>query len=81
MALVTAEDGHGRTPFPNGLVFTDLAEYSLTDDLSGEVLDGHLATMAKREELTEVYRRSVWTETPVEDCIRDTGKSLSLIHI
>ena len=71
MASVTAEDGHGKTSFSNGLVFTDLAEYSLTDDLSGEVLDGHLVTMAKREELTEVCRRSVWIETPVEDCVRD----------
>jgi len=47
---------------PNGLVFTNLAEYSLVDDLTGEALEGHLVTMAKREELTEVYRRTVWTE-------------------
>ena len=59
---------------PNGLVFTDVEEYSLTDDLSGEALDGHLVTLAKREEITEVYRRTVWTEAPVEDCFRDTGK-------
>ena len=59
---------------PGGLVFTDVAEYSLTDDLSGEPLDGQLVTIAKREDVTEVYRRSVWTEAPVADCIRDTGK-------
>ena len=35
MASVTAEDGHGKTSLPNGLVFTNLAEYSLVDDLSG----------------------------------------------
>ena len=34
---------------PNGLVFTDLAEYSLVDDLSGEALDGYLVTLAKHE--------------------------------
>ena len=59
---------------PNGLVFTDLAEYSLVDDLSGEALDGYLVTLPKHEEITDVYRRSVWTEAPVENCIRDTGK-------
>jgi len=63
-----------KPDLPNGLVFTDMAEYSLTDDLSGEALDGHLVTLAKHDEITEVYRRSVWTEAPVEDCIRDTGK-------
>ena len=31
---------------PGGLVFTDIAEYSLTDNLSGEALDGPLVTMA-----------------------------------
>ena len=46
----------------------------MTDDLSGEPLDGALVTMAKREEITEIYRRAVWSEAPVEDCIRDTGK-------
>ena len=59
---------------PGGLVFTDIAEYSLTDDLSGEALDGQLVTIAKREEVTAIYRRTVWTEAPVADCIRDTGK-------
>ena len=59
---------------PGGLLFTDIAEYSLTDYLSGEALDGQLVTLAKREEVTEIYRRTVWTEAPVADCIRDTGK-------
>ena len=57
-----------------GLVFTDIAEYSLTDDLSGEALYGQLVTIAKREEVTEIYRRTVWAEALVADCIRDIGK-------
>ena len=56
------------------MVFTDIAEYSLTDDLSGEALDGQLVTIANREEVTEIYRRTVWTEAPVADCIRETVK-------
>ena len=51
---VTAKDKGDGIPLPNGLVFTDLAEYSLVNDLSGEALDGHLVTMAKHEEITEV---------------------------
>ena len=46
----------------------------MTDDLPGEALDGQLVTIAKPEEVTEIYRRTVWTEAPVADCIRDTGK-------
>ena len=59
---------------PGGLVFTDVAEYSHADDLSGEPLDRQLITVAKREEVTEIYRRSVWTEAPVAERIRDIGK-------
>ena len=33
-----------------------------------------LTIAAKREEVTEMYRRSVWLEKWVEDCYRDTGK-------
>ena len=58
------------TDLPGGLVFTDVAEYSPTDDLSGDPLDGQLVTIAKREEVTEVYRQAVWTEAPVADCFR-----------
>ena len=64
-----------KSDLPNGLVFNEINEYSLTDDLSGEALDGHLVTLAKREEITEVYRRLVWSEVPVADCFRDTGKA------
>ena len=59
---------------PGGLFLTDIAEYSLTDDISGEALDGPPVTIAKREEVTEIYRRKVRTEKPVADCLRDTGK-------
>ena len=44
----------GRSDLPADLVFTDVPEYSLTDDLSNEPLDGSLVTMAKREELTDI---------------------------
>ena len=44
------------------------------DDLSGEPLDPTLTTLAKREEITEIYRRSVWLDRWVEYCYRDTGK-------
>ena len=37
-------------------------------------MDGSLVTVAKREEISEMYRRSVWTETLTEACIRDIGK-------
>ena len=33
------------------------------DDLSGEPLDPALTIAAKREEVTEMYRRSVWLES------------------
>ena len=33
-----------------------------------------MVTLAKREEMTEVYGRSVWTEAAVADCFRDIGK-------
>ena len=44
------------------------------DDLSGEPLPPPLVTLAKREEVTEMYRREVWIERSVEDCFRDIGK-------
>ena len=72
---ITATDQVEVKPeLPNELVFTNVEEYCLIDDLSEEALDGHLVTLAKHEEITEVYRRSVWTEKPVADCFRDTGK-------
>ena len=45
---------------PGSLVFTNIPEYSLVDDLSGDSLPAPLVTLAKREEITEMYRRKVW---------------------
>ena len=44
------------------------------DDLSVEPLPSPLVTLAKREEVTEMYRREAWVERSIEDCFRDTGK-------
>ena len=54
-------------------MFTNVPEYSLVDDLSGEPLPSPLVTLAKREEVTEMYRREVWVEKSVDDCVRDIG--------
>ena len=51
---------------PGKLVFTNIPEYSVVDDLTGEDLPAPLVTLAKREEITEMYRRAVWKEEPVE---------------
>ena len=64
-----------KAEMPNGLIFQDLYEYSLIDDLTGKPLDPSLVTIAKHEEIMEMYRRTVWVERPTTDCIRDTGKS------
>ena len=54
--------------------FSRMWKSSLKDDLSGEPLDNAFVRLAKREEITEMYRRSVWTEAPDSACVRDTGK-------
>lgn len=59
---------------PGPLVFTNVPEYSLVDDLSGEPLPSPLVTLARREEVTEMYRREVWVARSIEDCFRDTGQ-------
>ena len=59
---------------PSDVVFHDIVETNIKDDLSGDALVFELCTEAKRKEITEVYRRGVWQERPVEDCFRDTGK-------
>ena len=59
---------------PGKLVFTNIPEYSVVDDLSGDPLPASLVTLAKREEITEMYRRSVWTETSTSECVNATGK-------
>ena len=55
-------------------VFVEWEEGRVLDDLTGEVLPPDLVKLAKREELTEMYRRSVWTEAPTSECCEMTGK-------
>ena len=59
---------------PGKLVFTNISEYSLVDDLSGEALPAPLVTLAKREEISEMYRRQGWVEKTIEECMKETGK-------
>ena len=59
---------------PGDLVSRVIAESNLVGDLSGKTLVPKLVTAAKREEITEVYRRGVWKERPVEECYEKTGK-------
>ena len=44
----------GNVKMPNGLIFQDLYEYSLVDDLTGKPLDPSLVTIAKQEEIMEM---------------------------
>ncbi len=59
---------------PKELIFRDIVDYNTSDDLSGKALVPELVTEAKREELTEVYRRGDWKGSAMEDCIRETWK-------
>lgn len=59
---------------PSGLVWNDLAEYSLVDDLTGEELDPWLVTAAKYEEVVQMYSRRVWDEKTLEECKQKTGE-------
>ena len=44
------------------LVFHEECDFYPVDGLIGESLDPELTTTAKREEITEMYRRAVWLE-------------------
>ena len=59
---------------PRGLVFRDIVESNIVDDLFGEVLVPELVTDAKREEITGVYRRGVCEDSSIENCFNDTGR-------
>ena len=48
-----------KIDLPGDLVFRDIPEYSLTDDLSGTPLDATVVTAAKHEEVKEMHRRAV----------------------
>ena len=56
--------------------FVDWGGKFVVDDLTGEILPSSLVEMAKREELTEMYRRSVWTEVAISDCKSIAGRPL-----
>ena len=49
--------------------FFDWKEDHVIDDLIGEVLPPEFVKLAKREELFEMYRRSVWIEAPTSESI------------
>ena len=57
------------------LVFQKEWGFYPKDDLTGKPLDHELVTGAKREELTEMYRRQVWVERYIEDCIKGYGQA------
>ena len=54
--------------------FVDSEDKFVVSDLAGEIIPSRLVEAATREELTEMYRRSVWTEVPTADCRNVTGK-------
>ena len=54
--------------------FTEWSDEGLFDDLTGEILPADLVKAAKKEELSEMYRRSVWTEVSVADSMEATGR-------
>lgn len=56
------------------LAFVEWEEKNGVGDLIGEELLPNLVKLAKCEELSEMYRRSVWTEASLKDCSEKTGK-------
>ena len=64
----------GGSALPGDLIFHDIPERNITDDLSGKPLEVVQVTSAKHEELTEMYRRQVWVERSTEECLQETGK-------
>ena len=65
---------NGVASIPGDLIFQDILERNVTDDLTGKLLEAVRVTSAKHEELTEMYRRQVWVEKSVDECFQDTGK-------
>ena len=64
-----------EVPSPLGdRIFHKGWDFHPKDDLTGKDLGPALITGAKREELTEMYRRQVWVEKYIEDCFRDIGE-------
>ncbi len=56
------------------LVFYEETDVYPLDDLSGGPSDPTVTIAAKREDVTDMYRRAVWLEKWLEDWYRDTGK-------
>lgn len=54
--------------------FVEWVEGKFYDDLTGEELPPELVKAAKREEITEMYRRAVWSETDISKCHGRTRK-------
>ena len=68
----------GGSALPGDLIFHDIPERNITDDLSGKPLEVVQVTSAKHEELTEMYRRQVWVERSTEECLQKRGSLQSL---
>ena len=56
--------------------FVEWSEIGVVDDLIGAILPVELVTAAKKEELSEMYRRSVWTEILITNILRLLGSLL-----
>ena len=64
----------GVAPIPGDLVFQNIPERNVVDDLTGKPLEAVRVTSAKHEALTEMYRRQVCLEKSVDECFHDTGR-------
>ena len=57
------------------LVLQEWLECDVVDDLTGEYLPPELVRKAKIEEIMEIYRRGVWSETSTLECWQKTGSA------
>ena len=72
----------GIESFPPATVpiFADWSDNGVRDDLTGEILPPELVKNAKKEELSDMYRRSVWSEVAAGDSVQSTGKPPILVR-
>ena len=56
------------------LELVDWEDKDVFGDLTGASLPSSLDKLAKKEELSEMYRRSVWTEVPISQSVDSIGK-------
>ena len=47
---------------------------NFTDDISGKSLPKNLCIKAREEDMMEFQKHNVYTEVPIEECLRVTGK-------